>query len=63
MTGLATALNHFQAMLEFAFFVSVAFGFLTKRALSERATYILWAFVAFVLVAIGLGWVMYPFSR
>jgi cytochrome bd-type quinol oxidase subunit 2 len=63
MTGLAAALNHFQAMLVFAFVVSVAFAFLSKRALSERAKYVLWAFLAFLLVAIGLGWIMYPFSR
>ena len=62
MTGLAAALNHFQAMLVFAFVVSVAFGLLTKRGLSERARYVLWAFLAFLLVAIGLGWIMYPFS-
>jgi len=63
MTVLAVARNHFQAMLVFAFVVSVAFAFLTKRGLSERARYVLWAFLAFLLVAIGLGWVMYPFSR
>jgi cytochrome bd-type quinol oxidase subunit 2 len=63
MTLLAASRNHFQAMLVFAFVVSVAFAFLTKRGLSERARYVLWAFLAFLLVAIGLGWVMYPFSR
>jgi len=63
MTGLAAVLNHFQAMLVFALVVSIAFAFLTKRDLSERAKYVLWAFLAFLLVAIGLGWVMYPFSR
>jgi cytochrome bd-type quinol oxidase subunit 2 len=63
MTGPAVVLNHFQAMLVFAFVVSVAFAFLTKRGLRERAMYVLWAFLAFLLVAIGLGWVMYPFSR
>ena len=63
MTGLAAVLNHFQAMLVFALVVSIAFAFLTKRDLSERANYVLWAFLAFLLVAIRLGWVMYPFSR
>ena len=63
MTGLATVLNHLQALLLFAFAVSVAFAFLTKRGLPERAAYILWSFLAFLLVAIGLGWIMYPLSR
>ncbi len=63
MMGLAAVLNHFQAMLVFGFVVSVAFAFLTKRGLSDRAKYVLWSFLAFLLVAIGIGWVMYPFSR
>lgn len=63
MTGLAIVSNHLQAMLLFALVVSVAFAFLTKRGLRERARYALWAFLAFLLVAIGIGWVLYPFSR
>ncbi len=56
-------LNHFQAMVLFAFVISVAFGFLTKRKLSERLKYALWAFLAFLLVAVAAGWLMYPISR
>ncbi len=56
-------LNHFQAMVLFAFVISVAFGFLTKRKLSERVKYTLWAFLAFLLVAVAAGWLMYPISR
>jgi len=56
-------LNHFQAMVLFAFVISMAFGFLTKRKLSERLKYALWAFLAFLLVAVAAGWLMYPISR
>ncbi|MBI3668934.1 MAG: hypothetical protein HY237_04030 [Acidobacteria bacterium] len=56
-------LNHFQTMLLFAVVISVAFAFLTKRKLSERARYALWTFLAFLLVAVAIGWLMYPLSR
>ena len=56
-------LNHFQAMILFAIAVSVAFAFLSKNSISERVRYAIWAFVAFLVVAIGIGWLMYPFSR
>lgn len=56
-------LNHFQAMLLFAFVVSVTFAFLTKRGLGERLKYALWAFLAFLVVGVAIGWLMYPFSR
>lgn len=56
-------LNHFQAMLFFALAVSVTFAFLSKRTASDRAKYVVWAFLAFLLVAVGIGWLMYPFSH
>ncbi len=56
-------LNHFQTMVIFALAVSLAFAFLSKNTISERARYAIWAFLAFLVVAIGLGWLMYPFSR
>jgi heme A synthase len=56
-------LNHFQAMVLFAFIISVAFAFMSKRSRSERIKYALWAFLAFLLVAIAIGWLMYPFAR
>jgi hypothetical protein len=49
--------------LFFALVVSVTFAFLSKRGLAERAKYTLWAFLAFLLVAVGIGWLMYPFSQ
>ncbi len=56
-------LSHFQAMLLFAFVISLAFAFLTKRKLAERVRYGLWAFLAFLLVGVAIAWLMYPLSR
>ena len=63
MNSLFGSLTHFGALLFFAIVVSVSFAFLSKRSLAERLKYSLWAFLAFVLVAIGIGWLMYPFSQ
>jgi heme A synthase len=56
-------LNHFQAMVIFALAISLAFAFLSKSRMDERVRYVLWAFLGFLVVAIGIGWLMYPFSR
>ncbi len=56
-------LSHLQAMVIFALVVSVAFGFLSRRSSFERAKYIVWSFFLFVVVGVGIGWIMYPFSR
>lgn len=55
--------NHFQTMVIFALAVSLAFALLSKEKTAERAVYFLWAFLGFMAVAIGIGWLMYPFSR
>ena len=56
-------LNHFQIMLIFALAVSLSFALLSKHGARERALYFVWAFLGFMAVAIGIGWLMYPFSR
>ena len=56
-------MNHFATMVIFALAVSAAFAFLSKNTTRERVRYAVWAFVAFLLVAIGIGWLMYPFSH
>jgi hypothetical protein len=56
-------LSHFQAMLLFALAISIAFGFLSRRPARERLKYIGWSLLMFLLIGIGIGWVMYPFSR
>jgi multidrug transporter EmrE-like cation transporter len=55
--------NHFQALVLFAATVSTAFALLSKHTLGEQIRYAVWAFLGFVVVAIGIGWLMYPFSR
>ena len=63
--SLASAVNlsHLQAFLLFAAIISLAFGFLGRRQPKDRIKYILLSFFLFMLVGIGIGWVMYPFSR
>lgn len=56
-------LTHFQAFLLFAVVISVAFGFLGRRRPKDRVKYILWSLFLFLLVGIGVGWTMFPFSR
>lgn len=56
-------LNHFQSMIFFAVVISFAFAFLTKHKFSERLKYALWTFFLFLLVAVAIGWLMYPLSR
>jgi uncharacterized membrane protein len=56
-------LNHFATMVIFALAVSAAFAFLSKNTSRERIRYAVWAFLAFLLVATGIGWLMYPFSH
>jgi NhaP-type Na+/H+ or K+/H+ antiporter len=56
-------LPHFPAMIVFAFIISVAFSLLAKETFAERIKYAAWTFLAFLLVGIALGWLMYPFGR
>ena len=55
--------NHFQSMVLFALVISIAFGFLSRRRPLDRVKYILWSLLLFLLIGIGIGWAMYPFSR
>jgi hypothetical protein len=59
----SVTLTHIQAFLLFAAVISVAFGFLGRRHPKDRVKYILWSFFLFLVVGIGIGWAMYPFSR
>ncbi|MGA2098564.1 MAG: hypothetical protein ABSH39_19890 [Candidatus Acidiferrum sp.] len=63
MSGTVFHLTHFQALTLFALLISVAFGFLSRRKISERIKYILWSLFLFLLIGVGIGWAMYPFSR
>jgi hypothetical protein len=59
----ALMVSHFQAFLFFAAVISVSFGFLGRRRPKDRLKYILWSFFLFLVVGIGIAWMMYPFSR
>lgn len=56
-------LNHFQALVLFALAVSAAFALLSKQTVGERMGYLVLSFLGFLAVAVGIGWLMYPFSR
>ena len=60
---IALTLSHFQAMTLFALLISVAFGFLGRRRTNDRVKYIIWSLLLFLLIGVGIGWAMYPFSR
>jgi len=56
-------LTHLQVFLLFAVVISIAFGFLGRRRPKDRVKYILWSLLLFLVVGIGIAWVMFPFSR
>ena len=53
-------ISHFTGMLLFAFFVSVAFGVLSKDTPRDRFIYGAKTFGAFIGIAVLLGWIMFP---
>jgi hypothetical protein len=63
MTAVFGSFTHFVALVFFAAIVSITFAFLSKRTNMERLKYSLLAFAAFLIVAVGIGWLMYPFSQ
>jgi hypothetical protein len=56
-------LSHIQALVLFALVVSMALGFLSRREPKERLKYAARSLFWFLLIAVGIGWMMYPFSR
>ena len=63
LVSIALKLSHLQAFVLFALVISIAFGFLGRRQPIERLKYILWTLVLFLLIGVGIGWAMYPFSH
>ncbi len=61
--GTGFKLSHLQSMLLFASLISIAFGFLSRRRTVDRVKYIVWSLFLFLLIGVGIGWAMYPFSR
>jgi hypothetical protein len=56
-------LSHFQSLLLFALIISIAFGTLGRRKIADRVKYASWCFFWFVILAVAIGWAIYPFSR
>jgi hypothetical protein len=59
----ALRISHFGALLLFALLVSLVLACLTQRTSSGGVKYALWSFALFVLIGVGVAWVMYPVSR
>ncbi|HZT69672.1 MAG TPA: hypothetical protein VFC10_07980 [Terriglobia bacterium] len=55
-------ISHFTALTLFSFFVSVVFAVLGKQTLKEQLIYGVKVFIAFVGIALLLGWIMLPFA-
>jgi hypothetical protein len=53
-------LSHFSALVIFAAIVSTVFALITKHTPREQARYGVFVFVSFLLVALIVGWLMYP---
>ncbi len=59
----ALRLSHLGAMLLFALLVSLVLACLSHRTRAGGLKYALWSFGLFVLVGVGVAWLMYPLSR
>jgi len=60
---LTSAPSHFTAYLLFAALLSIAFASLTPRPSNGRVKYALLSFALFVVIGVGIAWLMYPLSR
>jgi len=56
-------ISHFGAMLLFALLITTSFAALGQRQGLERLRYAIWSFALFILIGVGIAWLMYPFSR
>ena len=54
-------LSHFEALTVFAALVSVVFAITTKSTPRAQVQYGAFVFLCFLVVAIVVGWIMYPF--
>jgi hypothetical protein len=59
----ALRLSHLGAMLLFAALVSLVLACLTQRTRVGGVKYALWSFALFVMIGVGVAWLMYPVSR
>lgn len=55
--------SHFPMLLLFAFCASCVLGFLTRGSTASRIRSVLWTFICFVVLAVAVAWLLYPFSH
>jgi hypothetical protein len=53
-------LTHFQAMTVFALLLAMTFASLGRRSTRARIRYAVLAFLCFMLVAVAIGWLLFP---
>jgi len=53
-------LSHFEALFVFAVIVSTVFAIVTKNTPREQLRYGMFVFGSFLIVALAVGWIMYP---
>ena len=56
-------LNHLAAMTIFALLAAIAFAAFGRRALAARIRYAAWCFAVLIILAVGVGWLLFPLSR
>ncbi len=54
-------ISHFLVLVVFAFFVSLVFAVLMKDEPRDQLVFGAKVFAGFVLSALALGWIMFPF--
>jgi len=62
MDGLAHG-GAFPAMAAFAVLASIGLACFAPGNFRGRVKYALWSFALFLVIGLGLAWLMYPFSR
>ncbi|MGH9573136.1 MAG: hypothetical protein ACRD40_06345 [Candidatus Acidiferrales bacterium] len=50
-------------MTLFALLVSIAFAAVGQHAFATRIRRAIWSFALFMLIAIGVAWLLFPLSR
>ncbi|HEY6466588.1 MAG TPA: hypothetical protein VIY69_11390 [Candidatus Acidoferrales bacterium] len=56
-------LSHLALMTLFALLVAIAFAALGRRTFASRIRYAAWCFAILMVLAIGIGWLLFPLSR
>ncbi|MGA8034904.1 MAG: hypothetical protein WA823_21350 [Candidatus Acidiferrales bacterium] len=63
VNGSFVGMSHFAAMALYSALVAGALACLTQRTTAARFRYAAITFSLFILVGVGIAWLMYPLSR